>query len=114
MKLSDIILAEGMKAMLSSLTYDQAVKALGDSRFNAPNPDDSSRGIYDERSWDDWKEGTIEKWGDVEIELNPEAVWFDKVKILDPAFNKRKDDYSRAKGAWLDSERSAGRTSGLD
>jgi hypothetical protein len=114
MKLSSIILAEGAKAMLSSLTYDQVAKALGDSRFSAPNPDDSLRGINDERSWEDWKAGTIKKWGDVEIELNPEAVWFNKVKILDPAFNKRKTDYTNAKGAWLDKERSAGRSSDLD
>ena len=114
MKLLKIILAEGVKAMLSTLTYDQVANALGDTRFHAPNPDDSSRGINREGDWEDWKANTMEKWGDVEVVLNPTAHWFAKVKIVDPAFNKRKDDYSAAKGAWLDKERQAGRTSGLD
>lgn len=114
MKLSKIILAEEAKAMLSSLTYDQIAKVLGSDRFNVPNTDDSSTTIFSDRDWQRWKEFTMKRWGDIEIALDPMAPYWGKVKILDPAYNKRKDDYSSAKGAWLDKERQAGRTSGLD
>ena len=113
MKLLEL-LSEQAQNMLSTVTYDYVASALGKPRFSAPNPDDSLRGINDEGDWEDWKSRTIHKWGDVEIKINPEANWFDQIVILDPAFNKRKDDYARAKGAWLDNERQAGRTSGLD
>lgn len=114
MRLSNIILAEGVKAHLSTLTYDQVAKALGDSRFSAPYASDALRQINGEDSWEDWKQHTIEKWGNVEIELNPTAPWFGKVKVLDPKFIKSKEASISGKAAWLDKEREAGRKAGLD
>lgn len=114
MKLSTILLTEGVKAKLSTLTYDTVAMHLGTQSFHGPLPSDALRSIGNEATWENWKAETIDTWGDVEVELNPTAYWFDKIKVLDPAFNKRKDDYSASKGAWLDKERSAGRTSGLD
>ena len=114
MKLSNIILAEEVKTQLSTLTYNQVAKALGDSRFAAPYASDELRQINGEDSWEDWKNQTLNKHGDVEIELDPSAPWFGKVKVLDKAFNRAKADYIKGKGAYLDKERQAGRTSGLD
>lgn len=114
MRLSNIILAEGVKVQLSTLTYDQVKKALGDSRFSAPYASDELRQINGEDSWEDWKKETLEKYGDVEIELDPSAPWFGKIKVLDNTFIKDKADYTKGKGAYLDRERQAGKTSGLD
>jgi len=123
MKLINILLQEELKEgwndqavkdKLSQINYDTISSYFNGKRFSAPNPDDSLRQINDERDWNDWKEGTIKKWGDVEVKLDNTAVWFDQVKILDTAFSKRKADYTNSKAAWLDSERKAGKTSGLD
>ena len=113
MKLTKIILSESVKAKLSSLNYNEVHKHLGDG-FSAPNPDDSLRRINGENDWESWKQRTIEQFGDVDIEIDDTAVWYDKIKIIDPKFTKQKDDYVAAKAAWLDRERAAGRSSGLD
>lgn len=114
MRLSNIILAEGVKVRLKLLTYDQVAKALGDSRFAAPYASDELRQVNGEDSWEDWKKETLNKYGDVEIELDPSAPWFGKVKVLDKAFNKAKAGYIKSKAGYLDKERQVGRTSGLD
>lgn len=115
MKLINVLLNENyLEDKLSQLDYNTVSTYFNGKIFSAPNPDDSQRQINGERDWNDWKEGTLEKWGDIEIKLDNTAVWYDQVKILDPAFNKRKTDSISNKAAWLDSERKAGRTSDLD
>lgn len=114
MRLSNIILAEGVKVQLSTLTYDQVAKALGDSRFSAPYASDELRQINNEYDWEDWKKATLEKYGDVDIELDPSAPWYGKIKVLNKAFTKDKADYIKGKGDFLDRERQAGRKTGLD
>ena len=106
MKLSKIIL-EGwndndVEGKLSQLDYGTISSYFDGERFSAPNPDDSLRQINGEEDWEHWKEGILDRWGDVTIKLDKEAVWFSKVKILDTAFNKRKQDYTAAKAATLD------------
>jgi hypothetical protein len=44
--------------------------------------------------------------------MDPNEVWFNQVNI--PDMKERRDAFSKAKGAFLDRERAAGRTSGLD
>ena len=106
MKLSNIILegwndreAEGK---LSQLDYGTISSYFDGNRFSAPNPDDSLRQINGERDWESWKESTIDRYGDVAIKLDKDAVWYDQVKILDKEFDKDKADYEKAKGAALD------------
>ena len=103
-----------VKEKLSKVDFDMISSYFNNKKFSAPHPDDSLRQINGERDWNDWKEGTLKRWGDVNIKLDNTAVWFDQVKILDPAFNKRKTDSTNNKASWLDSERKAGRTSDLD
>ena len=80
-----------------------------------PNPDDSLTLVGDMKAFEGWKEDTLQRYGKVDIELFPEEdTWFDKVKIKDEKFQKDKDDYSKAKAAYLDRERAAGRFTGLD
>lgn len=118
MKLTQIIL-EGWndreaKGKLSQLDYNTLNSYFDGKKVSAPNPGDSLRRINDEQDWENWKKETIERLGDVEIELDRQADWFNKIKILDPSFQKSKADYVAAKAAWIGKERSAGKTSGLD
>ena len=87
---------------LSQLDYGTVSSYFDGERFSAPNPDDSLRQINGESDWESWKEKTIDRYGDVTIKLDKEAVWYDKVKILDPVFNKTKDNYIAGKAATLD------------
>lgn len=113
MKLIKLLITESIKAKLSSIDYDEVHKYLG-GRFSAPNPNDSSTQIESKNDWEYWKQRTIKQFGDVDIEIDDTAVWYDKLKIIDSKFTKKRDDYMKAKSAWFDKERAAGRTSGLD
>ena len=123
MKLSDIILNEGpgpkQKVVdLNSISFD-LLMSMFDTKpmfgFSLPNPDDSSRQVFDQDSLDDWKAGIEKKYGNVNIKIDVEASspW-EKIQVLDDKFRADKEDYVNRKGAWLDSERKAGRSSGLD
>ena len=79
-----------------------------------PNPDDSLTSVEHRNMLDYWKEKTLKKYGDVDVEFNPNEVWFNKVKIIDDEFSKDKEQFSKGKQAFLDRERELGRTSGLD
>lgn len=103
-----------LKAKLSDLNYDVLTTYFNGKSFSAPNPDDSLRRINGEWDWDSWKQKTVDRYGDVDVELDNTAVWFDQFKIIDPEFIKQKDASIAGKAAWLDKERAAGRTSGLD
>ena len=123
MKLSDIILNEGsgprQKVVdLNSISYELLISMFGTKPmfgFSLPNPDDSSRQVFDQESLDSWKAGIEKKYGNVNIKIDVEASspW-EKIQVLDDKFRADKKDYVSNKGAWLDKEREAGRTSGLD
>jgi len=123
MKLSDIILTEEsgprQKTVdLNTLSFDLLLSVFGKKPmfgFSLPNPDDSSRQVFDQESLDDWKAGIEKKYGNVNIRIDVEASspW-EKIQVLDDKFRADKKQYTNAKGAWLDKERQAGRTSGLD
>ena len=123
MKLSDIILNEEsgprQKTVdLNTLSFDLLLSMFGKKPmfgFSLPNPDDSSRQVFDQDSLDDWKAGIEKKYGNVNIKIDVEASspW-EKIQVLDDKFRDDKKQYINAKGAWLDSERKAGRNSDLD
>lgn len=112
--------SNGVGIMLNDLTADKIKEIFpkfgeryGGIHF--PNPSDSLTSVYDERSLEQWKDGTREEYGNVEVMFYPqEDVWFNKVKINDPQFTADKEVYTKRKAGWLDGERGAGRTSGLD
>lgn len=130
------VIQEGIKINLNDLTFDMVTNTFKDKYQNIhftrmqpdgkegpsykdaihfPNPDDSLRLVGDMKAFEDWKEGTLQRYGKVDIEMFPEEnTWFDKVKIKDEKFQKDKDDYSKAKGDWIEKERAAGRFTGLD
>jgi len=112
--------SNGVGIMLNDLTADKIKEIFpkfgekyGGIHF--PNPSDSLTSVYDERSLEQWKNGTREEYGNVEVMFYPqEDVWFNKVKINDPQFTADKEVYTKRKAGWLDGEREAGRTGGLD
>ena len=96
---------EVINQKLSKLDYKFLNSYFDAEKFSAPNPDDSLRQINNERDWDQWKAGTLEKYGDVDVELNKDEAWFSKFKIIDTEFMKDKKSYTDAKGRALDSWR---------
>jgi len=123
MKLSDIILNEepGPRQNtvdLNSLSFDLLLSMFGKKPmfgFSLPNPDDSSRQVFDQESLDSWKAGIEKKYGNVNIRIDVEASspW-EKIQVLDDKFRADKEKYTAGKAAWLDKERAAGRNSDLD
>ena len=124
----------GEKISLKDLTFDQVKASFpkfyqqprnkdGDpsdeyysyiDAITFPNPDDSQTSIPHRNMFNYWKNNTLERYGDVELEFNPEGVWFDRVKLIDDKFKQDKERYIKGKQSWMDAERESGRTSGLD
>ena len=106
--------------MLDDLTVDKIKEVFPNfgekyGQLSFPNPNDSLTQINSQESLERWKDGTREEYGNVEVVFYPEeTVWFNKVKINDPEFIADKETSTKRKASWLDSEREAGRTGGLD
>jgi len=114
----DQYLTEGVndnitKSNISNLDYD-AIKYIfpeisTSNRISFPNPDDSLRAVGNERDWEDWKKNTMERYGDVELEMDPNnSMWFRRVKINDKKFNDDKNSYTQAKSKALERDSARG------
>lgn len=123
MKLTDIILNEApgrrqATMKLSQLTFNVVKGMFGEIPMfgiSFPNPDDSYRSVFSGDDLESWKAGIMDRYGDVNIKIDVEAAskW-DRIQVLDDKFRGDKEKYTAGKAAWLDKERAAGRTSGLD
>ena len=110
-----------MNIKLQDLTFDVIQQLFADvlsqkyGQLNFPNASDSTTTVRNERDLEYWKTGIMNGYGNIELELNPEASNSrEQIKVLDPKFLANKNSYIDAKSSYLDSERAAGRTSGLD
>ena len=99
---------------LDELTIDVVRQFFHEGEVSFPYPNDSSRLVRNERDLEDWKSETKNRFGNIRVFFDPNAVWYDQVKIKDKEFNKDKEMSIQAKAAFLDRERKAGRTTGLD
>jgi len=119
MKLSDIILAESTKVVsLKDLTFDLLMSVFREKPafgFNLPNPDDTSNSVNGETQLGYWKAKIEDRYGNVNIKIDTEAAskW-ERIQVLDDKFIADKKAFTAGKAAWLDKERAAGRSSGLD
>ena len=104
----------GQEYPLDELTFATVRQFFPEGEVAFPNPDDSSRIVRNKEDLEDWKKTTRNSYGNVKIVFNPKAIWYDQVKIKDEEFNKDKEMSIQAKAAFLDRERKAGRTTGLD
>ena len=92
-----------IEGKLSDLTYDFLSNYFETERFNAPNPDDSSRTIYSPGQWEDWKKGIMKRFGDVDVKLDNQGNFdSDKFQILDKQFQSDKKGFIQSKAAYLD------------
>ena len=105
------------KVKLSNLDFNTVNSIFGGNlgygsdrdSVSFPLPSDAMRGVRVKSDFDSWKEETMDGYGDVEIELDPNAsVWFDKIKINDKKFIEDKEDYTQAKGRALQKDREMG------
>ena len=104
----------GQEYPLDELTFATVRQFFPEGEIAFPNADDSSRIVRNKEDLEDWKRTTKNRYGNVKIVFNPKAIWYDQVKIKDEKFDKAKDSFVKGKQAFLDKERKAGRTTGLD
>ena len=109
-----------VKVNLSDLSWDIVTNIFPDIKpgmggVGFPLPSDASRMVGSKGDLESWKEDIMKRYGDVEVKIDSTASspW-DKVKILDDKFTSDKEQYIGGKAAFLDKERAAGRTTGLD
>jgi len=99
---------------LEGLTWEMLTSIFGKVPmfgFHLPNPDDSTRRALDQASLENWKQGIMKRYGNVNLKIDTEAAApFETIQILDDKFIADKKSYTKGKGAWLDREREAGRS----
>lgn len=88
---------------LSELTFDEIMSILGEKdHFNMHyDESDAMRHIGNEASFEQAKKQLMDKFGDVMMSINPEAEWFDKVKIEDEDWKRAEAEYDREKDEFL-------------
>ena len=70
--------------------------------LNFPNPSDASSVVGDMKSFEQWKQKTKSRFGNVKVILNPEAQeHWEKVQIDDEKFNQDKQQAMDAKMSML-------------
>lgn len=85
---------------LSELTYDY-LKSVGLSKASIHTDNsDAMRSIPNEYQLELAKQELTERYGDVEIVINPDAAWFDQIKIDDAKWQADYADFCRRKGEW--------------
>ena len=113
-KANDYVLLFSAGAAVGTLFLWAASYIFPEGEIAFPNADDSSRIVRNKEDLEDWKKITRNSYGNVKIVFNPKAIWYDQVKVKDENFIKDKEMSIQAKAAFLDRERKAGRTTGLD
>lgn len=85
---------------LSELTYEALQSAgLSLAHMHTDNSD-AMTVIADQAGLDRARMELASRYGDVEITINPDADWFDRIKISDPKWREDHEKYCRDKAAW--------------
>ena len=85
---------------LSELTYSYLC-SVGLSRAHIHTDcSDALREFCNQDQFERAKQALFEKYGDVTIEINPEADWYDRLKIVDGKWQADYDNFCRDKAAW--------------
>lgn len=85
---------------LSELTYDYLLSVGLPKASMHTDASDGLRGMYNEYQFEQAKKELMAGYGDVEITINPDADWFDRIKISDPKWKEDHEKYCRDKAAW--------------
>ena len=85
---------------LSQLTY-KYLQSIGLSMAHIhTDASDGLRQFCGQEQFDRAKQALFEKYGDVTIEVNPKADWYDRIKIVDEKWQADFDKFCRDKAAW--------------
>lgn len=85
---------------LSELTYE-ALQSAGLSLAHMHTDEsDAMTVIASQDGLDLARQELTSRYGDVEITINPDADWFDRIKISDPKWKEDHEKYCRDKAAW--------------
>lgn len=85
---------------LSELTYEALQSAgLSLAHMHTDNSD-AMTVIADQDGLDRARMELASRYGDVEITINPDADWFDRIKIVDQKWREDHEKYCRDKAAW--------------
>ena len=85
---------------LSELTYE-ALQSAGLSRAHMHTDEsDAMTVIASQAGLDQARQELTSRYGDVEITINPDADWFDRIKIVDQRWKEDHEKYCRDKAAW--------------
>jgi hypothetical protein len=91
---------------LSQLSFDQISPLFPQEMkwdgIAFPIGGDVLRRVKREDDFERWKKDTMDKYGDVKIEINPQGPWSSHIKILDDKFSKDKEQANQSKSDFLD------------
>lgn len=111
-EISRVLNEQATTMKLKDITQDDLDRIFGGEAPYFPNLDDSSTKLGKIGfGLEDYKQ-RYSDYLDSDVVMNPSEAWFNQVNI--PDMKERQDAFDKAKGAFLDRERAAGRTSGLD
>lgn len=106
MKLLKILTEQIEKTTIQGLKFGVNVP----KGASLPNPnEDTLTSIFTERDLENWKQ---DKDPSLEVIIDPSKPWHSEFTI--PAFTKGREKFKKGKAAYMDRERNAGKTSGLD
>ena len=109
---------EEVSYKLGDLKWENIVYMIPDveksyTGVSFPYPSDELLQVKNEKTFENWKEKTMEDYGYVIITVSPKEAWYDVIKIEDKEFQKDKENYMKSKARALDNWRSTS-NSGLD
>lgn len=92
-----------IKMKISEMKFESVLKVLGqtDHFGMSYKPNDEAVILYSQSGLDHVKKWVMARYGDVEVELHPEAdFWANKVVIKDEKFQKDLDKFNKEKSEW--------------
>lgn len=85
---------------LSELTYEYLQDVgLGRAHIHT-DCSDALRELCNQEQFDRAKADLMAFYGDITIEVNPDADWYDRIKIVDAKWQADYDNFCREKAAW--------------
>lgn len=93
-----------IKMKISAIKFEIVLKVLGrtDHFGISYTPTDEVAIVYSQSGLDNAREQIMARYGDVEVELHPEAIWSRQVVIKDENFQKDLDKFYKNKSEWCE------------
>jgi len=91
---------------LKNLNYADLVNNLCSvcrGSYNLPTDKDELTTVNNEISFKSWKDKLLLKYPNANVKINSLNRWYDRVKIVDPAFSYEKSIYMKCKNIMIQS-----------